>query len=478
MATILTHAVLAKQPGRYIGWPTIARTPDDKLLVVFHGGEPLLFGVDKLINFSRMIKEELATVKCAVDFGIQTNGVLLKEEDLEKFESENISVSLSLDGPKEMHDQHRIDHKGKPSFDRVYQALLLLQKYPKVFQGCIAVINPHFSPRALFKFFHDNEVKEFNILIPDANYISPPEGRFEQADLYKKWLLEAFDCWFDEFPHLRCKYFDWMLKAALGHPSETDSFGLGDICMLVLETDGTYHNHDVLKITEEEGSALGLSLENNSIKEAETAEQITQHRHLLTKKGLSTKCQECKYVDVCGGGFVAHRFNINGYKNPSVYCDELYSLIDHITARVTRHLEGELKRLKEFSASDMEEFFNPSTCKRHVDMLREHKARKTPLEKSPLIPFEKISPQEKFALLEERYQLFTRDGIPQSESLRDAFVALHQLEMQFDLEQYKHLEKSLEEIRKNASFTRTGQLFYDCLCTKFTCLHNPNLVPA
>ena len=39
---------------------------------------------------------------------------------LKKLEKEDISVSLSIDGPKEIHDQHRLDHKGKRSFDKVY----------------------------------------------------------------------------------------------------------------------------------------------------------------------------------------------------------------------------------------------------------------------------------------------------------------------------------------------------------------------
>lgn len=34
---ILSSKVICKEPGRYIGWPTIARTPRDELLVVFSG---------------------------------------------------------------------------------------------------------------------------------------------------------------------------------------------------------------------------------------------------------------------------------------------------------------------------------------------------------------------------------------------------------------------------------------------------------
>jgi uncharacterized protein len=310
-----------------------------RLLVVFHGGEPLLFGADNLIQFALNIREKLDSIGCCVDFGIQTNGTLLKEAHLELFLKHNISISLSIDGPKELHDRHRLDLKNKPTFDKVYAALLLLQKYPTIFHGCIAVVNPYSEPKVLFEFFDQNKLKEFNILIPDANYISPPAGRKENPNLYKNWLIKAFDCWFNEFSHMKCKYFDWLIMAILGHPSPTESFGLGDISMLVLETDGTYHIHDVLKITEENSSSLGLSLELNPIRDAEKSEKTAFHRALLTKEGLNTKCLACKHVNVCGGGFVAHRFSNDGYKNPSIYCEEIYSLIDHITLQISQAIK-------------------------------------------------------------------------------------------------------------------------------------------
>ncbi len=37
ISTVIDSAVICKQPGRYIGWPTIAKAPDGELLVVFSG---------------------------------------------------------------------------------------------------------------------------------------------------------------------------------------------------------------------------------------------------------------------------------------------------------------------------------------------------------------------------------------------------------------------------------------------------------
>ena len=36
-AVIISSKIICKQPGRYIGWPTIGRTPDGTLLAVFSG---------------------------------------------------------------------------------------------------------------------------------------------------------------------------------------------------------------------------------------------------------------------------------------------------------------------------------------------------------------------------------------------------------------------------------------------------------
>ena len=43
---------------------------------------------------------------------------------------------------------------------------------------------------------------------------------------------------------------------------------------------------------------------------------------------LCAKCRQCKFMDACGGGYLPHRYSKkNGYDNPSVYCDDLYSIV-------------------------------------------------------------------------------------------------------------------------------------------------------
>ena len=49
----------------------------------------------------------------------------------------------------------------------------------------------------------------------------------------------------------------------------------------------------------------------------------------------------CSVVDVCGGGAVAHRYSLEGYANPSIYCTEIKQLIEHANKRVTEQLRAE-----------------------------------------------------------------------------------------------------------------------------------------
>lgn len=50
-------------------------------------------------------------------------------------------------------------------------------------------------------------------------------------------------------------------------------------------------------------------------------------------------CQECRLRDVCGGGHYAQRYRRGtGFLNPSVYCADLITFLDHVSARLATDL--------------------------------------------------------------------------------------------------------------------------------------------
>lgn len=314
----------------------------EEIIVLFHGGEPLLAGAKRITETADWIRRAVPE-KTKADFSLQTNGTILTEEILQELEKAKIGVSLSLDGPKHANDLHRLGHDGSSTFAETTDGLRLVEKHPSIYCGIIAVIDPTIAPQELLDFFAAWNPPSLDFLLPDANHNCPPAGRDQNPDLYKNWLLEAFDLWFDSYSHLPVRMFDAVLGAATGFASETDAFGFGDVNLLTIETDGTYHDLDVLKITAQGATSLGLSLKTHKIEDAARSALISAHRKLLQKEGLSAVCQSCEVVDACGGGAVAHRFSKEGFENPTVYCEEMLALLKHARNRLAQVLTEETK---------------------------------------------------------------------------------------------------------------------------------------
>ncbi|UVH55169.1 FxsB family radical SAM/SPASM domain protein [Variovorax paradoxus] len=309
-----------------------------RCVVVFHGGEPLLMGSSELVAFAAQLREAVGA-DVQLDIGMQTNGLLLTREAIDEFSSADIGISLSLDGPKEANDLHRTSRRGRSSFEQTYRALQLLRSAPDVFAGVIAVIDPRTPPRQLLEFFSEQQVPRLDFLLPDAHHLRPPPGRLEQPDVYERWLIDAFDIWFTEYSGLQVRTFEALLDAVAGMPSQTDAFGFGDVSLITVETDGTFHDLDVLKVVSQGATRLDGSVRDTPISDVAASTALAAHRALLKKEGLCASCRSCDVVDVCGGGSVPHRHGLNGFKNPTIYCKEMRALIRHVQARIADSLE-------------------------------------------------------------------------------------------------------------------------------------------
>jgi uncharacterized protein len=308
-----------------------------RCVVIFHGGEPLLAGGESIVAFAKELRAAVGS-GTEIDIGLQTNGLLLTKEVLKVFEEENIAVSLSLDGPKETNDRHRKTRRGRSSFAKTSRALNLLKERTNIFSGIIAVIDPHVAPETLFEFFNSHRPPKLDFLLPDAHHLRPPQGRDVQPNLYVDWLIRAFDLWFDFYPQLRVRTFEAILDAAAGLPSGTDAFGLGDVSLITIETDGSYHDLDVLKVVGQGATRLEGSVRDTDIAAVADSAAIASHRRLLRKEGLCATCQECPEVEICGGGSLPHRYGPNGFDHPTVYCAEMLALIAHIRGRLREGL--------------------------------------------------------------------------------------------------------------------------------------------
>lgn len=132
----------------------IQSQPGPEISFAWQGGEPTLLGVDYFRKIVELQAKYASHYK--IRNAIQTNGTLLTDEWCEFFKKHDFLVGLSIDGPRELHDQYRVDKRQKPTFDRVMAGLNLLKKYEVEF-NTLTVVNRANSkqPDQLYQFLKD-----------------------------------------------------------------------------------------------------------------------------------------------------------------------------------------------------------------------------------------------------------------------------------------------------------------------------------
>lgn len=317
---------------------------------VLHGGEPLLAGKEFVREFVRKAKRALLPDTTPV-FSLQTNAILIDEEWVKLFAELGISIGVSLDGPKEINDKYRIDHKGKGTYDRTVEGIKIVQKRvkqpnePEVKLGAILVANAEADPIETYEHFKSLGLAGIKPVLPDYTYDELPPG-FDPADKdhtpFGDWLIAVFDKWLgDKEQKLKVTLFQEIIELLLGSEQGTDAVGTDEVDVLVVETDGGIETVDALKVCGNGFTKEGLNVLHDELDKA--VDTKLAKMYFLSKKQLCQKCMVCPVKDVCGGGFIPHRYSKeNGFNNPSIYCNDLLKLIAHIQNRVLGQFPAEL----------------------------------------------------------------------------------------------------------------------------------------
>lgn len=99
------------------------RHSEEKVYISFYGGEPLLRFelIKECVEYAKDLFHDRE-----VHFALTTNGTLISKEIADFFEYNNFSITVSLDGPEEIHDENRIFENEVGSFKYALEGLKLL----------------------------------------------------------------------------------------------------------------------------------------------------------------------------------------------------------------------------------------------------------------------------------------------------------------------------------------------------------------
>ncbi len=155
----------------------------------FFGGEPLMNMpvVEHVVSYVRKREQETGKV---FKLTLTTNGVLLNDERIKYFNDNNISLVLSLDGRKEVHDNMRPNVGGKGSYDTAlknFQKTVASRNGDNYYlRGTYTASNPDFTADVL-----DMADQGFDVLSMEPVVLKDSPYGFGEEDLPK--LFAEYD---------------------------------------------------------------------------------------------------------------------------------------------------------------------------------------------------------------------------------------------------------------------------------------------
>jgi uncharacterized protein len=307
--------------------------PGYRATLAFHGGEPILLGPGNLSTFLASAVEELGTVLGGL--AIQTNAILVTTDILTLLSKYNVKVGVSLDGPPELHDRLRVYRSGAGSYEKTVAGLKRIVDFglrPTV----LCVVDPKTSGTKVYQHLRKLGIDSMDFLLPDLSHDTRRGITFSSETPVADYLIPIFDEWINEDnPDISIRIFEKILLRILanrqnnaGSPHYLQNY-------LIVDTDGTIHLDDVLKVCDHNLSYSGLNVVDNKLSEWHKARPLFR-KVLNDELPLCTTCVGCSEVQVCDGWFLPHRYSKRrGFNNPAVWCKDLLRLIQHIRARTS-----------------------------------------------------------------------------------------------------------------------------------------------
>ena len=307
----------------------------------FQGGEPTLCGLDfykKAVALQR--KYNVNSVK--ISNCLQTNGLLLDEDWARFLHDSNFLVGLSVDGPSDIHNANRVDAQGKGTFQRLMNTAALLEKHRVEFNILFVVTAMSARhPDKVYGFFKEHGFR-FLQFIP---CIEPADGESGSRAFsltpkdFETFLKRLFDKWSSDLlsgNYISIRYFDNLVRMAMGMEPETCTLFGQCLCQLVFEADGSVYPCDFYV---NDGWRLG------SIHESSAAELLGSDRakaFVTSSAQALPLCRDCRWFGLCRGGCRRDReSSVPGALGRNRYCEAYSAFLDDAYPKliaVARHV--------------------------------------------------------------------------------------------------------------------------------------------
>lgn len=309
----------------------------------WHGGEPLLAGKE-FFRKAVALQQKYAEGK-TVENSIQTNGLLVDDEWCQIFRDNNFLVGVSIDGPEHIHDTHRLDAGGNPTFARVMKGIERLYRN-RVEYNTLTTVNIHSEGRGAEVYNFLRQISVFMQFLPVAELlcdgrVQSPEAQGADvaswsvsAEGFGRFMCDIFDIWVTKDVGRRyVQLFDATLALMVGvQPSVCslcETCGSG----LTVEHNGDVYCCDHFVYPEYKIGNI------HTDRLADLAYCDRQFEFGVAKRALLPReCRHCKFYNLCHGECPKHRFiNDNtGEYGKNYLCDGYRMFYEHTERAMQR----------------------------------------------------------------------------------------------------------------------------------------------
>lgn len=292
----------------------IEATPTREVAFAWQGGEPTLMGID---FYARAVEfQQHYGPGRVITNALQTNGTLLDDDWGRFLARHKFLVGISIDGPREVHDDQRCDRRGLGSLDRVLQGLKVLQRHQVDYNvlTVVSALNAAY-PEVVYRFLRKTGARHLQFIplveraVGDCDDIDalPDEARLTRrsvsAAAYGEFLCRVFDEWLKrDVGRVFVRDFEDMLNLWMGHPATVCVRSAECGRALAVEHNGdmyscdhyVYRDHRIGNFWRDPIAAMVDGEPQRAFGRAK-------------RETLPQKCRECRWLFACQGGCPKHR---------------------------------------------------------------------------------------------------------------------------------------------------------------------------
>lgn len=324
----------------------LQESPRQKITIIWHGGEPMLWGIDNYREIWVYMQKELADYE--IHNSMQTNLSLVNDEWIDLFLQYNVHVGFSLDGTQAIHDQQRVNIHGEPTFERIITNYRLCKKRGMRI-GCIVVGSKKHIGHIpeLYQFMREEEMGfKFNPLFCSGEAQNNLDEYGITPEEYAQMAIELFDLWFyDQKGKItESNFVEIASNIATGKPTGCMfSKNCQDNFLAIAPTGdvmpcGRFCDNDLLQYSYGNLHKETLAEILPRIKQSD----IYKRAEYIAQSG----CAKCKWYHICHGGCLHDGFLASGdFRHKTFLCSAYKKIFSHIEKRLKESgIEGDIQQ--------------------------------------------------------------------------------------------------------------------------------------